>query len=287
MIDEQANSELGTRNSDLTAAYYTAVAQRMVPFLVGRRLAVEQRFREGKRPVYRRHEGTGAGRRWIEVRGAADVVRWAKQRVVAFHAHLKPEGAGAWFFLDIDSRELPTEMARLGAIHALDVVEEAGLHALVKFSGSDGFHLMWEMPDLRALGRRDLWDFERAVVEALADRVEARLAADARAAPIREAVGSDARLISTNSQLDDPIERAALLFDKLILKPNANARVPYSLHPASGLVSAPLDRAGLEHFDEAMAVPEVVAADRRHWDLPRNEVTDMKRALGSWTDGHE
>jgi hypothetical protein len=265
--------------------YYAAVAERMVPFLVGRKLAVEQRFRAGERPVYRRHEGTGGARKWIEVRTADDVVRWAKQRAVAFHAHLKPEGSGAWFLLDIDSRALPTEMARLGASHALDVIEEAGLRALVKFSGSDGFHLMWEMPDLRALGRRDLWDFERAVVEAIARRVEARLAADRRAAPIRAAVGPGAPLISTNSQLEDPVERAALLFDKLILKANANARVPYSLHPASGLVSVPLDRAGLERFDEAMAAPEVVAVDDRRWEMPRNGVAEVKRALAGWSDG--
>jgi hypothetical protein len=270
-----------------TQEYYAAVAERMVPFLTGRKLAVEQRFRQGERPVYRRHEGTGAERRWIEVREAADVVRWAKQRAVAFHGHLKPEGPGAWFFLDIDSRALSVEMARIGAVHAWDVIEAAGLRALVKFSGSDGFHLMWEMAELRELGKEDLWDFEREVVEAIADRVEGRLAADPRAEPIRAAVGPGARLISTNSQLEDPVERAALLFDKLILKENANARVPYSLHPASGLASVPLDRAGLEGFEESMAAPEVVAADERRWDMPRNGIGEMKRALAAWRSGDE
>src|SRR3712207_272611 len=118
------DSKLQARSSELTTMttqdYYAAVAERMVPFLVGRKLAVEQRFRAEERPVYRRHEGTGAERRWIAVRDADDVVRWAKQRAVAFHAHLKPEGPGAWLFLDIDSRDLPTEMARIGAMHALD-----------------------------------------------------------------------------------------------------------------------------------------------------------------------
>lgn len=268
------------------SSYYEAVADRMVPFLIGRKLAIEQRFRSGDAPVYRRHEGTGVDRTWIKVRTAADVVRWAKQRAVAFHAHLKPEGAGAWFFLDIDSRDLSLEMARLDAIHALDVVEEAGLQALVKFSGSDGFHLMWQMPSLQGLGRRDLWDFERTVVEAIADQVEMRLQDDPRAQPIRDAVGSDAPLISTNSQLESPVERAALLFDKLILKPNVNARVPYSLHPASGLVSCPFDRDELESFAEALADPETVAQDNRIWTLPIVEVGAVKRALERWTEIH-
>jgi hypothetical protein len=259
----------------------------MVPFLTGRKLAVEQRFREGEKPVYRRHEGTGTERRWIAIREPADVVRWAKQRAVAFHGHLKPEGPGAWFFLDIDSRELSLEMGRVGALHSLDVIEGAGLKALVKFSGSDGFHLMWEMPDLRALGKKDLWDFEREVVQAIADRVEQRLEGDPRADEIRAAVGEGARLVSTNSQLEDRVERAALLFDKLILKENANARVPYSLHPASGLVSLPLDRVGLERFEEAMAAPEVVAVDERRLELPKNGVGEVKRALAEWRAGNE
>ena len=84
-----------------SADYYRAVAERMAPFLVGRNLAVEQRFRDGERLVYRRHEGSGAERRWITIRNAADVVRWARQKAVAFHANVKPEGPGAWFFLDL------------------------------------------------------------------------------------------------------------------------------------------------------------------------------------------
>jgi hypothetical protein len=269
------------------SSYYEAVADRMVPFLSGRKLAIEQRFRTGTAPVYRRHEGTGADRTWIKVRTAADVVRWAKQRAVAFHAHLKPEGAGAWFLLDIDSRDLSLAMAQLGAIHALDVIEEAGLQALVKFSGSDGFHVMWQMPSLRGLGRRDLWDFEREVVEAIANQVERRLQDDSRAQPIRHAVGPDAPLISTNSQLESPVERAALLFDKLILKPNVNARVPYSLHPASGLVGCPVDRGELERFTESLADPEVVVGDVRTWTLPIVEVSAVKHALERWTKDHD
>src|SRR5687768_10671561 len=101
-------------------AYYTAVADRLVPFLHGRKVAVEQRFAGSPHPVYRRHEGTGAARDWIAIRGAEDIVRWARQYAVAFHAHLKPDGPGCWFVLDIDSRHLDLAMAQLAARHALD-----------------------------------------------------------------------------------------------------------------------------------------------------------------------
>jgi len=263
--------------------YYAAVADRIVPFLRGRKVAVEQRFRGARDPVYRRHEGTGAARDWIRIEAAEDVVRWARQYAVAFHAHLKPEGAGCWFVLDIDSRELPVTMAQLAALHALDVLEEQGLAALVKFSGSDGFHLMWHMPDLRALGGRSVWDVERAVVAAVAAQVERRLAVDPAAAPARAAAGEDGRLIATGSQ--DAAHKSGVLFDEHILKPNVNGRAPWSIHAGSGLIAVPLDRAGLEGFDAAMASPEAVLArlaDEPVPELPRNELAAVKRALAAW-----
>jgi len=268
--------------------YYAAVADRIVPFLRGRHVAVEQRFRGAREPVYRRHEGTGAARDWIKSREPEDVVRWARQYAVAFHAHLKPEGPGCWFVLDIDSRELPLLMAQIAARHAFDVLAEQGLAALAKFSGADGFHLMWDMPDLRALGGRSVWDIERAVVAALAAQVERRLAVDPAAAPARAMAGEDGRLIATSSQ--DAAHKTGLLFDEHILKPNVNARAPWSIHAGSGLVALPLDRAGLDGFEEGRAAPEAVLArlgNEPAPDLPRNDLAAVKRALAAWTgDGN-
>ncbi len=264
--------------------YYEAVAERLAPFLAGRRVTIEQRFRSGN-VVYRRHEGQGADRRPIRIESAEAIVAWAKRHAIAFHGSITSDGPGAWFFLDIDSRDLPTEMARLGMLHTLDLVDEQGLAYLVKFSGADGFHLMWSMPDANTLGTNGLWAFEQAIVQALADQVNRRLESDPRAQPIREAVGPDGPLVTTNALREDPRERAALLFDKLILKPNANARVPFSLHPATGLSSVPLTHEELDSFDEARAQPERVVADRRRWQIPDNTVDTVKRALTAWERG--
>ena len=75
---------------------------------------------------------------------------------------------GAWFVIDIDSRDLPTDMAKVAAVHAADVLAEQGLEPLVKFSGSDGYHLMWDAPDLDGISDAELWELERAVVRAVA-----------------------------------------------------------------------------------------------------------------------
>ena len=261
--------------------YYEAVADRIAPFLRGRKVAVEQRFPRSPHPVYRRHEESAGRPEWIRIRAGEDIARWARQYAVAFHGHLKPEGAGCWFLLDIDSRELDLEMARVAALHALDRLGEQGLQALATFSGADGFHLMWEVPSLRGLGRQTVWDLERAAVAAVAAEVERRLASDPAAASVREAGGPGGRLIATSSQ--DAENKRALLFDEHILKPNVNARVPYSVHAESGLVAVPLDRAGLERFEEGMASPEAVMTTAGGVEMPRNELAAVRRALAHWT----
>jgi DNA primase len=261
--------------------YYAAVSDRILPFLTGRNIVIEQRFAGSKGIVYRRHEEGEGARDWIRIRDAADLLRWARRYAVAFHALLEGDGPGCWFALDIDSRELDLEMARIAALHALDVLAEQELRALVKFSGADGFHLMWDIPSLRGLGRATIWDLERAVVRAVAAEVERRLQDDPAAAPIRAAVGPDGPLIATSSQ--DSENRQAVLFDEHILKPNVNVRVPYSLHAGSGLVAIPLDRSGLERFDVERARPEVVAANPGRAELPRNDLAAVKRALAAWT----
>jgi len=264
--------------------YYTSVADRMLPFLQGRQVAIEQRFPRSKGVVYRRHTGGTGDDTWIRISDRGALVDWARQHAVGLHAHVRSEDRGAWFVIDIDSRVLPADMAQRAAIHAADILEEQGIDALVKFSGSDGFHLMWDVPDLGDLEDEALWELERAVVRAVACEVERRLAADPEASLIWETVGAGNQAITTGSA--DRENSNALLFDEYILKDSANFRVPYSIHPASGLVAAPLTRSQLAAFRPEDASPEAVAS---HWPvvtLPRHSLGDVRKALGAWhTDG--
>lgn len=261
-------------------AYYTAIADRMLPFLTGRKIAVEQRFPRSREAIYRRHEGKGDERTWIAIAEPDEVVRWARQYAVAFHAHLEAEDGSCWFVLDIDARDLPLDMARVAAAHALDVLAAADLAALVKFSGANGFHLMWNIPDAADIRGEPIWDLLRRVVVAVAREVERRLDDDPRAAPVRAAVGPDRPPIATSSQ--DEANNAAILFDEHILKPNVNVRAPFSLHPASGLVAVPIDRGRLERFEEHMAAPDLVVADTGPVTMPANALSVVQRALQTW-----
>src|ERR687890_423409 len=226
--------------------YYASVADRMLPFLQGRQVAIEQRFPSSKGIVYRRHTGGSGDDTWIRIADRKSLLGWARQHTVGLHAHIRSEDRGAWFVIDIDSRNLPTEMAQRAAIHAADVLAEQGIDALIKFSGSDGFHLMWDVPNLGALADDELWELERAVVRAVACEVERRLADDPGAMPIRDAVGEGKPFVTTGSA--DRENPNALLFDEYILKDNANFRVPYSVHPTTGLIAVPIKRSELAAF---------------------------------------
>ena len=260
--------------------YYSAVADRILPFLSDRKLAIEQRFPRSHEIVYRRHTGGSGEDTWIRIADRDALLTWARQHAIGFHAHIRSEDRGAWFVIDIDSRTLPTEMARLASTHAADVLAEKGINALMKYSGSDGFHLMWDVPVLDGIADTELWEFERAVVRAVACEVERRLVEDPAAAPIREAVGEGKPTVTTGSA--DRENPNALLFDEYILKDNANFRVPYSVHPGTGLVAVPLDRAQLNAFLPEHASPEAVAAGWPDAALPRHTVSEIRHALGAW-----
>ena len=262
--------------------YYSRIADRLVPFLQGRQIAIEQRFPGSKDLVYRRHTGGSGDDTWIRIADETALIDWVRQYAEGIHAHIRSEDRGAWFVIDIDSRELPTEMALLAARHAAAVLSEQHLDPLVKFSGSDGYHLMWDIPDLDGITDDELWDLERTVVRSVACEVERRLTSDPAAAPIRKKVGGDRPLITTGSA--DRENPNALLFDEYILKDNANFRVPYSVHPRTGLVNVPLTGEQLAAFRPESAAPALVAADRAAVTLPTYSLQAVRAALQAWRE---
>src|SRR3954462_3912871 len=104
--------------------FYTSVADRMLPFLQGRQVAIEQRFPRSKGVVYRRHTGGTGDDTWIRIADRRVLLDWARQHAGGFSGPGRSGDRGAWFVIDIDSRVLPTEMARYAAVHAADVLQE-------------------------------------------------------------------------------------------------------------------------------------------------------------------
>ena len=260
--------------------YYQQVADRMAPYLAGRRVSIEHRYPSSSHIVFRRHPSGSETTQWIFIDAPQQIVDWVWQYAEGFHGHIRAEDGSAWFVLDIDARDLPLELARLAAMYAARVLENQGLAPLVKFSGSNGFHLMWNVPDCTDLPDAELWEIEQRVVAAVACEVERLLVADDGAAPIRAAVGPDKPLITTSSA--DREQRDGLLFDQLILKDNAPFRVPFSVHPKSGLVTVPLQVGDLATFEPADATPDAVARKWPALPIPNYPLQQVRDAIAAW-----
>lgn len=260
--------------------YYAHLGDRLLPFLQGRRVAIEQRFPSSEKSVYRRHSGAAGEKSWICIDDRAALLEWVRTYAEGFHAHIRAEGTGAWFVIDIDSRDLATEMARLGAVHANAVLKEQGIAPLVKFSGSDGYHLMLDVAEIGTIPDAELWELERGMVRSVACEVERRLGADPDAQPIRDAVGAGRPLVTTSSI--DRENSAALLFDEYILKDNATLRAPYSVHPTTGLVSVPIPESELATFKPKHATTDAVIAGWQDTVFPSYALTAVREALKAW-----
>lgn len=262
--------------------YYQDVAERMTPYLTGRRVSIESRYPGSPRIVFRRHPNSTDTTVWIFIDEPEELVDWVRQFAEGFHGHIRAEDGSAWFVLDIDARNLDLDMARLATQYAARVLEQQGLVPLVKFSGSNGFHLVWNVPDCMDLSDAELWEIEQRVVTAVACEVEPLLEADDAAAPIRAAVGPSKPFIATSSA--DREQRDGLLFDQLILKDNAPFRVPFSVHPKSGLVAVPLRPEELATFDPTSATPEKVDSSWPAPPVPDYPLQRVRNALAAWEE---
>jgi DNA primase len=261
-------------------SYYQDVAEQMTPYLAGRRVSIESRYPGSPRIVFRRHPNSTDTTVWIFLDEPGELVDWVRQFAEGFHGHIRAEDGSAWFVLDIDARSLDLDMARLATRYAARVLEQQGIVPLVKFSGSNGFHLMWNVPDCTDLSDPELWEIEQRVVSAVACEVERLLGEDDAAAPIRAAVGPAKPLIATSSA--DREQRDGLLFDQLILKDNAPFRVPFSVHPKSGLVAVPLRPEELMTFDPSAATPDKVNSSWPAPPVPDYPLQHVRAALAAW-----
>lgn len=204
---------------------------------------------------------------WIYVPDRRVLREIVREHGYEFFPHL--EGLhDFWFALDIDVRSLPLTLGKVVVRTALDILEERNAKYLLKFSGSNGFHVHWTFrPDDLPRGK---WRFVRSIVRSLRDETERRLqAGERRKAFYAHIPASDP--ITELSAADKEAQRS-VLFDELILKSQATIRAPFSLHMRRRLVAVPVDPKRLEAFaPERDAAPERVRS-RRGVRFPENPV---------------
>lgn len=244
-------------------AYYGAVSPKILPFLCGRRVAVRHQF--GRQFVFRRH---AAGRQWIRVDTKAALHELARRHGYEFFSHLEGD-RDLWFALDIDVRAVPLRLGFLAVRTALDALDARRIKYLLTFSGGNGFHIQWSFG--RVPVRRRTWAFLRAIVRSLRADVEQRLQASPDRAAFYRHIPSGDPITELNAV--DKAAQRSILFDELILKPQATIRAPFSLHMKHRWVAVPVDPRRLEQFRPERDATMARAVRLPPVRLPRNSVT--------------
>ncbi|MBN2101030.1 hypothetical protein JW710_04045 [Candidatus Dojkabacteria bacterium] len=247
------------------------MADEVLPFLVGRKIAIEQKFDDVV--MYHRHPKSQK-ERWIYIDEVEEVVDWADKHAWSFHPHI--EGRKDWWFvIDIDGRGESLNIELVGKVTGVmcEVFDDLGLEYLLKYSGNRGFHFMWawDMSGVSLKGK-NRWDEGKRLVCKYRDLLEERLQDNAIVAgKLRKAVGTSCPFTLTNSQ--DTRCNNSVLIDANILHENGNIRSPFSVHPKTGLVSIPIKgRPGLEDFSKDQAERNNVVKGDWSWvSMPQNK----------------
>lgn len=219
-------------------AYYDAVADQMLPFLRGRRVAVRHTF--DHTPVFRRHLSNG---RWITISTKRALLEIVRQHGYEFFPHLEGE-RDLWFALDIDVRVVPLPLGKIVVRTVLDILGERKARYLLTFSGGSGFHVRWAFPP-RGLPAQK-WQFLRHIVRVLREEAERRLQASTHRDQFSQYIPRGDPITELNAV--DSEAQQSVLFDELILKRAGTIRAPFSLHMARRWVAVPIDPRRLDAF---------------------------------------
>ncbi len=225
--------------------YWQGMAEVTLPFLRGRKVAVQQVF-DGN-VVYRRHGGKGlpTSRGWIRINSIDELMAWVHLHTYSFHPHLLGE-KDSWFVIDVDGRDGHSlEITKIVSLEMSNLLTKKGLKHLIKFSGGNGFHFMWSIGH-----NRPNWLSFRKTIRKLAAELEPILEKKYQN-QFRSHIPKSSPLIITSSS--DRAHAKSILLDEQIIHKSAVVRSPYSIHPKTGLASVPLTLDQLDGFTTDLA----------------------------------
>lgn len=246
-------------------AYYESVADKILPFLRGRRVAVRHTFDHtavfrrhptprllalrgaGPTPLLRKLRGTSWPEpQWIYVPNRTVLLEIVRQHGYEFFPHLEGE-KDLWFALDLDVRAVPLRLGIVAVRTTLDILDERKVQYLLTFSGGNGFHIRWAFAPLGIPAKK--WQFLRAIVRNLREETERRLQDSSHRAAFYRHIPRGDPITELNAM--DKAAQRSILFDELILKKQATIRAPFSLHMQRRWVAIPLTPKRLERFAPA------------------------------------
>lgn len=278
----------------LAQDYYEKVGERIIPFLEGREAAITQVFENNT--IFRDKDNTNKP---LRISNKKALLKWVSWHGRDFFSSIDSPKA-VWFCMDIDKRKkIPFELVKVAAEFMCIILKKAGIDFLLKFSGENGFHFIWnlgkidrrklkkidsafvpEKPRERQMKNVDLkvWDFERRVIENLRERLEKALQHSNKR--------DDFYTILPHSNPITVCDRKnirhknSILIDSLLMHERGFVRTPYSLHLKTGYVSVPIFKKELPNFNpEFDARMEAVINDTQIFQVPEVEIEKLIELL--------
>jgi len=259
--------------------YWQKMAKVALPFLQGRRIAIEQKFNH--QIIYRRHRKIIRGKKnigWIYIDKEKDIIDWARQHTYSFHAHLEGEDE-TYFAMDIDNRskKMPFELMKDLTAQMGKILVESKVGFMLKFSGGSGFHFIWAFKNKDIKGLH-IFDLEQKIISYFQRILEKRLQEGKNRSKFYKYLNKNDPITITNSQ--DREHKKSVLIDEFILKRRGVIRSPYSIHPRTLLASVPLNLANLSQFNpEKEARAEKVMKRKKTLKIPFNSPKVLERIL--------
>lgn len=245
--------------------YWKEAGQYTLPFFANRKIALQLKFDDNI--LYKRHDKIG---KWIYIKNQSQINKYAAGHTYSFHPHQLSDGNVKWILIDIDKRndKLPfkyiVEVAKVMA-RLLDNDKQP---YLLKYSGNRGFHFMWSMGKIKSkdIETGAIYKKEHQIVEKYTAQLEEHFQNSSITKSLKKYYPASSPIFSTNSS--DKHLAHCILIDKNILRKNGVFRSPWSVHPTTGLVSAPIKVEDLDNFRKDKYNPDKIAAKLQYRKIP-------------------
>jgi hypothetical protein len=254
--------------------YWDKMADKTLPYLVDRRVAVQQNF-DGK-ILYRRH--MLKSKRWIHIKEKKDIMFWAKLHTFSFHSHL--EGDEITFFaMDLDNRskKMDFECMKIAANEMAKILEKLSINFICKFSGGNGWHFIWAFKNEDIKGLK-IFEVEQKIISRLTAFLEDKIQrSDLKKHFYKYIKHADPIFIVNSQDKDHP---DSILIDELILKRRGVIRSLWSVHPATSLTSRPVETNDIISFNpKTSATTKTTIAIKKEYPIPFNKINDIEKSL--------
>jgi len=255
--------------------YWEKMAEKILPYLQGRRIAVQQKF-DGN-ILYRRHMPQSKTR-WIYISSKDELMEWARLHTYSFHTHLEGEKTTI-FAMDLDkrSKKMDFECMKIAAHYMAKILDDKGINYLCKFSGGNGWHFLWEFENSDIKGLK-IFEIEQKIINRLTALCEEKIQRSKDKNKFYKYLKSGDPIFVVSSQ--DKDHPNSILIDEFILKRRGVIRSIYSVHPSSDWTSRPVEKKDILKFNpKTMATAKATMKIKKEYLMPKNKIKETLNKL--------